>query len=452
MSVADRVEIDFDQHTPEYRASFPGISQEVRAKCPVAWSTNHGGYWVVSGHRELSELSKRADLLSNEHDLDGTRRGYDGISIPPAEGVQAGFLEMDPPEQLEYRRVLNPFLAPAAVVNWQPLLTDFTRACIDEAIQSGRIDFVDDLANVVPAVLTMAMLGLPLADWDIYCEPTHALVYTPKSSPDWPRVNDMTLRMVGRLAECVAEARVTSRPGMIRALIEADVAGRPLPDAGIISTIFLLIGGGFDTTTSLLASSLGWLDDHVGERRRLLEEPGLINTATEEFLRFYTPAQGGGRTITQDCEAAGHRFSERDRIFLSYAMCNHDPDVFPDPDEIVLDRFPNRHAAFGLGVHRCIGSNIARVGFKTLLREVLRRLPDYRIDRDGVVQYESIGIINGYKHLPATFTPGRPEGPSLQEVMDRWQARLDAERCSRPSRRAWGSPARISPGRRKACS
>jgi cytochrome P450 len=153
----------------------------------------------------------------------------------------------------------------------------------------------------------------------------------------------------------------------------------------------------------------------------------LLDTATEECLRFFTPAQGGGRTITQDCEVNGFSVAERDRMFLSYAMCNHDPASFPDPDEIVLDRFPNPHAAFGLGVHRCIGSNLARLDFKYMLREALRRMPDYRIDHAGKEQYESIGTINGFKHLPATFTPGRREGPSRAEVMADWQARLDAE-------------------------
>ena len=163
------------------------------------------------------------------------------------------------------------------------------------------------------------------------------------------------------------------------------------------------------------------------DRARLVDDADLLNLATEEFLRHFTPAQGGGRTITQDCEVAGFEFSEGDRVFLSYAMCNHDPSVFPDPDDIVLDRFPNPHAAFGLGVHRCIGSNLARLGFKHMLREVLRRMPDYRVDRAGRVQYESIGVINGYQHLPATFTPGEREGPPLAEVMGTWQARLDAE-------------------------
>jgi cytochrome P450 len=430
----DRVVVDFDQHVDEYRERFPGISHEVRDQCPVAWSTRHGGYWVVTGHEQLSSMSKRPDLLSNDHDPDGERRGYQGISIPARGNTRGGFIEMDPPEQSEYRRVLNPFLSPAAVHKWEPLIADFTRACIDDVIESGCLDFVDNFANVVPAMLTMAMLGLPLADWVIYCEPAHMQVYTPPDSPNFPKMLEGTARMSARLAEFVQLRKTEPRPGMITALLNADVMGKPLPDEGIVGTVGLLIGGGFDTTTSLIAGSLDWLDDRVEERRRLVDDAELLASATEEFVRYFTPAQGGGRTITEDCEIAGFRFSAGDRVFLSYAMCNHDPAVFPDPDEIVLDRFPNPHSAFGLGAHRCIGSNLARLDFKIMLREVLRRMPDYRIERAGRVQYESIGVINGFQHLPATFTPGRREGPPLAEVVETWQARLDAEPAPRNRR------------------
>lgn len=421
-----RVEVDFDQHTPEYRAGFPQIGHAMRDAAPIAWSPNHGGFWVVTGHDQLTELAKRHDLVSNHHDTDGSRPGYHGISIPAREGAHGGFIEMDPPELLAYRRVLNPFLSPAAVQRWAPLVADVTRACIDEVIETGEVDFVDDIANVTPAVLTMALLGLPLEDWVVYCEPTHAQVYTPPASPEFERVMRQTGEMLARLTQCVAEIRAAPRPGMIDALLQADFDGRRLPDDGIIGTVMLLIGGGFDTTTSLLASSLAWLDGRPQERDRLLHQEGLIDTATEEFVRYFTPAQGGGRTITQDCEIAGHRFRALDRVFLSYALCNHDPAVFPDPDEIVLDRWPNRHAAFGMGVHRCIGSNLARMGFKIMLTQVLERLPGYRVRWEGVVQYESIGVINGYRHVPATFEPGTREGPPLAEVVAGWQARIDS--------------------------
>jgi cytochrome P450 len=421
-----RPEVDFDQHGPEYRSGFPEIGHAIRDKGPIAWSPNHRGFWVVTGHEELSALAKRHDLVSNHHDTDGSRPGFDGIAIPSHGPTRAGFIEMDPPEQLEYRRILNPFLSPAGVQRWAPLVEDVTGACIDAVIETGEVDFVDDIANVVPAVLTMAMLGLPLEDWVLYCEPAHAQVYTPPTSPAYDAVIEGTLGMLVRLSDCVADIRRRPRPGMLWALIDAEVDGQPLPDDDIAGTALLLIGGGFDTTTALTASALHWLDDRPDDRRRLRDEAGLIDTATEELLRWFTPAQGGGRTITQDCEIAGHRFEALDRVFLSYALCNHDPRVFPDPDEIVLDRWPNRHAAFGMGVHRCIGSNLARMGFKRMLTRILDRMPDYRVRPGGVVRYENIGMINGYQHVPATFTPGRREGPPLAEMLASWQGRIDS--------------------------
>src|SRR5579859_5562306 len=176
--------ISLDRHSARYRLEFEQLADEFHGRCPVAWNDTHGGYWFASGNKEVFDLARRADLLSNDHDISNTKRGYLGISIPAApqeNATRGGFLEMDPPEQRHYRQALNPYLSPAAVVRWKSVTEEVTRACLDEVIESGRIDFVDDLANIVPAVLTMAMLGLRLKDWDIYCEPAHASVYT---SPD----------------------------------------------------------------------------------------------------------------------------------------------------------------------------------------------------------------------------------------------------------------------------
>ena len=184
MATDDRVVVEFDQHAPEYRETYPAPAHELREQCPVAWSTKHEGFWVVTGHEELSALSKRADLLSNDHDPDGPAQRVPG-HLDPGRGVRpvGGSSRWTRRSSRSTGRVLNPFLSPAAVVQWQPLIDDFTRACIDDVIETGRLDFVDDFANIVPAVLTMAMLGLPLADWEIYCEPAHMQVYTAARQP-----------------------------------------------------------------------------------------------------------------------------------------------------------------------------------------------------------------------------------------------------------------------------
>jgi cytochrome P450 len=430
------VRYDFDRYAPEYRHQFESITQEMQGKCPIAWSETHGGHWVAAGNREVFELARAHEFLSNDHDLRGERKGYKGISIPtPARvaSVRGGFLEMDPPEQRFYRQALNPYLSPAAVSRWIPMIDEMVRACLDEKIESGQIDFVDDLANIVPAVLTLAMLGIPLKNWTIYCEPAHAAIYTPPDSPDTPRVVALHQQMGLDLVTQFTQIRENPRPGLVNALLELRINGEPQPDIELFGALGLLIGGGFDTTTALTSHALEWLSQNPEQRTELSRNRAtLLDSATEEFLRFYCPAPGDGRTIAADCEIAGTQFKEGDRVWLSWAMANRDPSVFPNPNEVELDRKGNRHNAFGLGIHRCIGSNVARTVFKRMLLQVLDRMPDYQCDPAGTVHYDTIAVIQGMRHLPATFTPGPRLGAGLDETIETWQRLSDEQRLAEP--------------------
>ncbi|MCX2935046.1 cytochrome P450, partial [Mycobacterium sp. CVI_P3] len=316
----------FDRHTRDYREHYAEITDELHEKCPVAWTDTHGGHWVASGSEAVFELA-RCPYVSNDHDVNNERRGYQGITIPAKPiPIRAGILEMDPPDHKTYRSVLNPYLSPAAVKRWEPFIAEVVRASIDEKIASGRMDFVDDLANVTPAVITMAMLGLPLKDWPIYSEPTHALVYTPEDSPEMARVLEQNQQMAMALFNSIGVVRDHPRPGIIDALVKLRIDGEPAPDMEILGMLTLLIGGGFDTTTALTAHSLEWLGEHPDQRQRLIDERGtLLDSATEEFLRFYTPAPGDGRTFAEDCEVNGVHFKEGERLYISWSMANRDP-------------------------------------------------------------------------------------------------------------------------------
>jgi cytochrome P450 len=425
----------FDRHTPEYRHQFEAITAEMHSKCPVAWSDTYDGHWVAASHEAVFELARSAEYLSNDHDVTNERRGYKGITIPsPKENkFQGGFLEMDPPAQRHYRQALNAYLSPAAVARWVPVVDEVVRASLDEKIETGRIDFVDDLANIVPAVLTLAMLGIPLKDWTIYCEPAHAGVYTPPNSPDRARVTEMGMQSFMSLYQRLTEIKGSPRPGLIHALATAEIDGGTPSDLEICGVLLLLIGGGFDTTTALTAHSLEWLGEHPDQRERLSRERDtLLDSATEEFLRFYTPAPGDARTISQDCVLAGTEFKEGERLWLSWAMGNRDPQVFPNPNEVDLARQGNRHLSFGLGIHRCIGSNVARMVFKRMLTAVLDRMPDYVCEPAGTIHYDTIGVIQGIKNLPATFTPGQRLGPGLDETLEILQRACDEQRLAEP--------------------
>ncbi|WP_280508222.1 cytochrome P450 [Nocardia flavorosea] len=425
----------FDRHTPEYRHRFAAITREMHEKCPVAWTETHGGHWVAAGHREVFELA-RCPHVSNDRDYRNERRGYLGITIPFAEPpmpMRNGILEMDDPEHRLFRAVLNPYLSPSAVRRWEPFIDELVRACLDEKIESGRIDFVDDLANIVPAVVTLGMLGIPLAKWVVYNEPAHAVVYTPPDSPDRERVQELNMAMGLDLLANLHEIRENPRPGLIDGLARLEIDGQKPEDIDLLGMLGLLIGGGFDTTTALTAHSLEWLSEHPAERETLGRERDLLlNPATEEFLRYFTPAPGDGRTISADCDIAGQRFAEGERLWLSWAMANRDPAVFPDPDTVVLDRKGNRHTSFGLGIHRCIGSNLARTVFKRMLVAVLDRIPDFHCDPERAVHYDTIGVIQGMRKLPATFAPGRRSGPGLDDTLVVLERMIDEQGLAAP--------------------
>ncbi|MBM7460694.1 cytochrome P450 [Rhodococcus coprophilus] len=425
----------FDRHTPEYRHHFEEITEDLHSRCPVAWTDTYDGHWVASGSDEVFELA-RSPYVSNDHDVHGVRRGYKGISIPTARRavmVRGGILEMDDPEHRIYRQVLNPYLSPAAVKRWEPFIDEVVHAALDEKIESGHIDFVDDLANIVPAVLTLAMLGIPIEKWSVYSEPVHASVYTPENSPDAERVAEMHRAMGIDLLSNLAEIKANPRPGLVDGLVALRIDGEPAPDLELLGMLGLLIGGGFDTTTALTAHSLEWLSENPGRREMLdRDRERLLDSATEEFLRFFTPAPGDGRTVAADFEIGGTELREGERLWLSWAMANRDATVFPDPNEIVLDRKGNRHFSFGLGIHRCIGSNVARTVFKSMLTAVLDRMPDFRCDPEGTVHYDTIGVIQGMRHLPASFTPGPRKGPGLSATLEKLQRICDEQQLAAP--------------------
>ncbi|PXW32780.1 cytochrome P450 [Nocardia sp. 348MFTsu5.1] len=425
----------FERHGPEFRDSFLDITEEMQSKCPVAWSDTHGGHWVAATADANFTFARSADV-SSDHDVRGKRNGYKGVTIPTAANVtsiRGGIAEMDEPEHGKYRAILNPFLSPAGIKKWHPIIDEVIRASLDEKIESGSIDFVDDLVNIVPAVITLGMLGIPIEKWSVYCEPVHASIYTPPNSPDMERIGELKKVMGADLRASVTEIREKPRPGMIDALVRAEVDGEQPDDAEVLGILSLLIGGGFDTTTALSSHAFEWLSQNPDQRTLLSEDRDvMLNSATEEFLRFYTPLAGAGRTFAADCEYNGVEIREGERLWLSWTMANRDPELFDAPNEVDLLRTANRHFSFGLGIHRCIGSNLARTLFKRMLLAVLDRMPDYLCDPEGAVHYESVGTIQGMRQLPATFSPGPRLGAGLGETLAKLQVIIDEQRLAEP--------------------
>jgi cytochrome P450 len=407
-------EVEFDHHSRTYADTWPELTAELRSKCPVTHTSAWDGFYVVTSYEHLGQVIRDDATFSSQRSVPGVDpETMIGITIPPTANGSVP-IDLDPPHQKPYRRLLDPLFSPKASAKWEPFLRDAVTACIDTFVESGRGDIVLDLANPIPALLTCKLMGLPLEDWHVYADPMHEAVYTPPGTPEHAVVMEKIQTAMGKIYEAVVARRSEPQDDLITLLVQAEIDGAPIPDSIIMEILFLVLVGGVDTTTSLIANALRWLAQHPQERERLRNDPSLMDTAREEMLRYFTPTQGLARTCTRDTEVAGVPLTLGDRVFMSFAAANRDPAAFPQPDEMVLDRTPNAHTTFGLGVHRCLGSNIARVEFDVVVSEVLRRMPDYEIDEAGAKRYQTVGIVNGWEKMPFTFTPGAREGSTLQ--------------------------------------
>ena len=399
-------EVAFDHHSREYAEHAPELLREMRETCPVAHTAAWNGFYPVTGYQEVARILLDDATFSSARSVPGVPEDAPiGITIPPAPQAHVP-IDLDPPDNEPYRKLLNPIFSPAASARWEPFIRAAVSGCIDGFIEQGQADFVLDVANPVPALLTCQLMGLPTEGWRIYAEPMHAAVYTPPGTPAHDVVSRQVATMLGKIAETLADRHVNPREDLISTLATAPIDGKPIPDETIMNILTLVLVGGVDTTTSLMASAFHWLGQRPRERETLRRDPALIPRAREEFLRYFTPTQGLSRTVTRPTELAGVPLGTGDRVFMSFAAANRDPAVFSDTDEMKLDRAPNRHTSFGLGVHRCLGSNIARIEFDVTLEEILRRVPDYVVDERAAKRYETIGVVNGWESMPFTFTPG----------------------------------------------
>jgi cytochrome P450 len=402
-----RESIAFDHHDPALVTGFRETWRELAEANPLHWSTAHGGFWIVTSYEAVYRMARDADAFSSAF--------ANGGNTIPAMPFEFGFVNMDPPEATARRRLLAARFAPDEARRWEAEARDVATAFIDRVIEGGRCDLIDDLASPVPAVLTMALIGLPLEHWRLCADANHHMNTAPPGSPlhaqaivEMAEVEQLLIALIEH------HSNATDDDGTLASLLcRATIDGEPVDRAQILNDLRLVLNGGVDTSASLLGSALQWLAEHPDRRAELRDRPELLEPACEEFLRFFTPVTAMARTCVKDNEIEGQLIRAGERVLLAFSSANADPQAFADPENVQLDRWPNRHTSFGLGPHRCLGSHFARAEFKITLEEVLKRMPDYAIDATATEQYPSFGVNQGWISLPATFTPSARLGSTF---------------------------------------
>jgi cytochrome P450 len=415
--VTQPVVVEFDHQSALWLAERHTHNAGYRRRSPVVWNPSYGGFWYVTGYDEVAVVARDSATFTpfySDRSSDGL--GYIGImGVPRRQGTpSAGIAEADGRRHAELRRVLNPYLLPAAVNLQRPFVEQVATWFIDQRIASGSMDLVCDFTSPVPAVLTMTLLGLTPSSGDGYGAVFHALSAHGEDQPEHAGALARLPEVLGEVLTLAQERRREPRRDVLSELVTMEVDGQSLADEDVVAVMFNLIGGGLDTTTSLTSLALHHLEAHPDLRTRLADNPDLLGPACEEYLRWTSVNETLTRTCTKDTQLGGQSIKRGDFVMISWLGANFDPAVFDRPYDIDIERAPNPHLALGVGAHRCIGMHVARMLFQVMVKEVLSRLPDYHIDQSATTFYQGNPLLAGVVSMPVTFTPGPLAGVARQ--------------------------------------
>jgi cytochrome P450 len=381
---------DFDHTDPRWVNDPYPIWDELRQRCPIAHTSRYRGVYFPSRADDV-----RAIAYDTEHF--SSRRIIVRENPPPP--VPSPPITSDPPEHGPARRLLLPAFTPNAVHRLEERTREVCARLVEHVLARGQCDAAADYAQHIPVRVIALMLGLPEADGDRFRRWIHMVLEAGIS--DATQLMQALQEMTAYFQEQVARRRAAPGDDLISFLLDARVDGQPLSEPHLLGTLRLLLVAGIDTTWSAIGASLWHLAAHAEDRARLAAEPALIPTAVEEFLRAYAPVTMA-REIIADVEIGGCPLSAGQMVLLPFPAANRDPAVFPDADRVIIDRAENRHVAFGLGIHRCLGSNLARMEMRVALEEWLRRIPDFRLADPAAVTW-SQGTVRGPRRVPVVF-------------------------------------------------
>ena len=396
---------DYDIFDPGYVRDPAPVWDDLRERCPIAHTERWGGSWMPTRYEDLQALVKMVPALSSRS----------AVVVPPspelrevlvAEARKYGSenppITSDPPEHKPFRRLILPFFSPHAVERQIPYTRTLCNRLIDGFIDRGEADAAADYAQQITPRVIAHVLGIDPARADDFVEWVRGILELGQTQPEMRIKYRGIIRDFFR--EMVAERRKNPGDDAISTLIEAEVEGAKLDDYKIVGVCFLLLVAGIDTTWSSISASLLHFATHPQDQARLRAEPELLPTAVEELLRFYSPVTMG-RKVTEPVSVGGVDMTPGDRVLMNFPGANRDPAAFDRPGEVVLDRKRNRHIAFGLGIHRCAGSNLARMEMQAALRVWFDRIGPFELADPEAVTWAG-GQVRGPRTAPVRFAAG----------------------------------------------
>jgi cytochrome P450 len=392
---------DFDIFDDRYVSDPFTIWDDLRKRCPIAHSDRWGGHWLPTRYEDVTAIAR---------DIERFPSGYGIVVVPPVvplegEGeapvplpIGVPPISADPPLHTWTRRLILPSMSPRKVEEYEVMTRELCRSLIDGFIDQGRADAAADYAQQIPVRIIAHMLGVPVDMADTFTGWVRDVL---EFAYDNERRLNGIMGVVGFLTNAIAERKANPTDDLISELLAAEVDGQPVGEEYVLGMCGLLLIAGIDTTWSAIGSSIWHLATHAEDRRRLVAEPELMPTAIEEFLRAYSPVTMA-RRLPVDTEYRGCLMKAGERVLMNFPGANRDPEVFEDADRVILDRQHNRHVAFGVGIHRCAGSNLARMELRVAIEEWLARIPEFEVEDPAKVTWAG-GQVRGPRNVPVVF-------------------------------------------------
>ena len=395
---------DYDIFDPEYIEDPTPVWRDLRQRCPIASTDRWQGSYLPTRYHDIQALAKMVPELSSRDPLVIAAPPWtDQDPEFPNYGTNAPPISSDPPEHTWIRRLLLPHFSPKVIEDYRPYTEDLCHRLIDRFIDTGRADGAVDYAQQIPPRLIAHLLGIDESRVDEFVEWVRGVLEIGLSQPEIRNKYRVIIRDFFK--EQVADRRENPADDLITALVQAEHDGEPLSNATVVGICNLMLVAGIDTTWSSIGSALWHFASHPEDRRRLAADPDLFPTAIEEMLRAYAPVTMG-REVLNEVTYNGVTMEQGAKMLMNFPGANRDPEVFDRPDEVIIDRARNRHIAFGSGIHRCLGSNLARLEMEVSLKTWFDRIPEFELD-EGPVAWAG-GQVRGPRILPIRFDAQRP--------------------------------------------
>lgn len=398
---------DYDIFDSEYINDPYRIWSELRTSCPIAHSDRWGGSWLPTRYEDVTAIAR---------DIETFPSGNGIAVVPPPAGLGPGAansqpallpygvppISSDPPLHTWTRRLILPWMSPQKTQSYEAMTRDLCNRLIDSFIETGSADAAAEYAQQIPVRVIAHILGVPESMSDTFTGWVRDVLEF--AYDEERRVRGMT-GVINFFTEALVSRRSEPGDDLISELLHTEIDGAPIEDTVILGMCSLLLIAGVDTTWSSIGSSLWHLAAHADDRKRLVAEPELMSTAIEELLRAYSPVTMA-RRLGEDVEYKGCPMKAGERILMNFPGANRDPEVFENPDDVILDRAINRHVAFGAGIHRCAGSNLARMELRVSIETWLERIPEFEISDPAGVTWAG-GQVRGPRTIPVRFPTTR---------------------------------------------